>query len=416
MVTAILPSMTAPREERDAYSGVVDSANNDDAVSSSISSETTITQQSRQQSSARTKGVLSQNSKGPSRIAGFVGLFTGCGALLALGLFLPVPALLRRHGVDPAPAVRYSFYIVGTVALVIAVICMFGLQRFEDRKVRSRNLHHDNEKQRATPLRLLKDALNLGFTNPSLALAYFGGFVARASSVGITLFIPLYVNAYFVSSGQCDESTRTPEAVREHCRRAYILAAQLSGVSQLVALVFAPVFGYLADRFSRFHVPMLIAASIGVIGYFCLAILQSPDFADEGNLWVFAVMAMLGISQIGAIVCSLGLVGRCVLDHLPNDDPLSGDVPIANVESETETSRLLKNASASPPTLEHLKGSIAGIYSFAGGAGILMLTKLGGYLFDVLSPSAPFVMLSIFNGFLLLFGLVCCLRGTIRTR
>ena len=48
-----------------------------------------------------------------------------------------------------------------------------------------------------------------------------------------------------------------------------------------------------------------------------------------------------------------------------------------------------------------LKGSIAGIYSLAGGAGILLLTKLGGALFDSWTPGAPFFIMAIFNAMLL---------------
>lgn len=101
---------------------------------------------------------------------------------------------------------------------------MFGL----------RNLHGDAGKGwkallQSTPerentshrgLNLLK-AVRLGFQVPSLGLAYLGGFVARASSIGITSFIPLLVNTYFISSGLCDKSERNPADVRETCRGAY---------------------------------------------------------------------------------------------------------------------------------------------------------------------------------------------------
>jgi hypothetical protein len=49
-----------------------------------------------------------------------------------------------------------------------------------------------------------------------------------------------------------------------------------------------------------------------------------------------------------------------------------------------------------------LKGSIAGVYSLCGGAAILILTKLGGYLFDTVSSGTPFYMMAGFNGILLI--------------
>jgi hypothetical protein len=41
------------------------------------------------------------------------------------------------------------------------------------------------------------------------------------------------------------------------------------------------------------------------------------------------------------------------------------------------------------------------MYSFAGGAGILLLTKAGGALFDTWTPGAPFFLMAIFNAVLL---------------
>ena len=85
-------------------------------------------------------------------------------------------------------------------------------------------------------------------------------------------------------------------------------------MSQLVGLLFAPVFGFLADRYQRSNALLLLAAASGVVGHLSLTTLESPaKNGKEGSPWVYVIMALLGISQIGAIVCSLGLLGRCVL-------------------------------------------------------------------------------------------------------
>ncbi|KAJ2998335.1 hypothetical protein NUW58_g351 [Xylaria curta] len=62
-------------------------------------------------------------------------------------------------------------------------------------------------------------------------------------------------------------------------------------------------------------------------------------------------------------------------------------------------------SSAEKVSRVQLKGSIAGVYSWCGGAAILLLTKLGGYLFDALSTGAPFYMMAIFNAVLLVVSL-----------
>lgn len=82
------------------------------------------------------------------------------------------------------------------------------------------------------------------------------------------------------------------------------------------------------------------------------------------------------------------------------------------INDEGETTRLLQDEPDTLTSCSDFKGSIAGVYSLAGGVGILLLTKLGGYLFDNLSPVAPFYMLSSFNALLLIVGIACGISGT----
>lgn len=298
MVTAVLPSMITSGRQADPTIDITEPPNNGHAVSPPISSECTITQQWQQCSIASTSAHPENipHTTSPMRLAGFVGLFTGCGALVALLIFFPLPAFFRSHGADPGSAVTYSFYLVGAVAMMVSICCLFGLRGIEDERFK-RETGPKNGFSRGSllsSLKLLLDATMLGFINSSLALAYLGGFVARASSVGISLFIPLYVNAYFSSSGLCRDSTDKPEAVQGQCRRAYILAAQLTGTSQLVALLFAPIFGYLGEKSPQFNFPLLVAALAGVLGYSGLAALNSPEPYGDGGLLVLVIMCLLG--------------------------------------------------------------------------------------------------------------------------
>lgn len=64
-----------------------------------------------------------------SALAGFVGLATGCGALVALVGFLPLPTRFGAiDGVTQGQAVSYSFYVVGVVSLLVAIFVFFGLR------------------------------------------------------------------------------------------------------------------------------------------------------------------------------------------------------------------------------------------------------------------------------------------------
>ncbi|KAL9105092.1 MAG: hypothetical protein Q9163_000010 [Psora crenata] len=393
----------------------------DQGFSRSIAPEPTLTPRSLQNPRlGQSKDAESPAT--PTRLAGTIGLATGLGALISLLVFLRLPYVIEQRGANPSQALSYSYYIVGTMAIILSIACFFGLShlRGEDEKGWKRLLSGsvvEVEVSRRS-YKLFK-AVKLGFENHSLGLAYLGGFVARASSVGISTFIPLFVNSYYISSGYCDADGHDLEDVREHCRGAYVLSAKLTGVSQTAALVFAIVFGISAEKWRRFNAPQNLAALVGLIGYIALAILNTPETGgQDGNPFVYLIMVMLGISQIGAIVCSLGLLGRCVLG-MENVDSRAGQSLEASSDSDIldaerneadESNPLIPKVDARV-SYEDMKGTIAGVYSLAGGIGILLLTKVGGLLFDRASTAAPFYILAIFNGILVLAGVLDAILG-----
>ncbi|RDH31668.1 major facilitator superfamily domain-containing protein [Aspergillus welwitschiae] len=395
-----------------------------------------------------------------SRLAGFVGMCAGCGALVALVVFLPLPARFQQWGLSPAEAIQRSYYLVAAVSLVISILCFFGLRNLPGEEGKSWSVLW-SARRRGTPdsgeacsyarkfqlpyLEQLGIAFALGFRNSDIFLGYLGGFVARASSVGISLFIPLAVNHYYRMSGLCgsqDGEAENPGDLKKSCHKAYVLASILTGVSQLVALLAAPAFGYLSERSRRRHVPLLAACFAGFVGYTTFALLPSPEFNGEyGSPGVFVVMGLVGISQIGAIVCSLSVLssGILSLSEVGRMDDQLWSTPSEPSEDEGEDEDENENNNENNPVddeeeehgedrplmshrpgrkerhLSHLKGSIAGVYSLYGGAGILLLTKLGGLLFDVLSSGAPFYIMAGFNGALLLAGLVSGFIGHSRS-
>lgn len=487
MVTAILPVLTddsgevrgdedgdevvvvESAEERDARSVGSESSsrksghNPRNSVATSLESDATITPErftrnlshDRRSSSGSSEdssdayGSVEARSRRPSALAGYVGLFTGCGALVALVLFLPLPAQFsKKEGVTPAEAITDSFYVVGTVALFVAIFVFFGLRGLKGEEGKGWSMLLGLRKQQNVPgsgnfsaeassssstsatrtgngplpyHRLLVSSLRLGATDPHIALGYLGGFVARASTVAISLFVPLYVNAFFIENGFCRGSPNDPSPeLKKECRAAYVLASILTGVAQLAALLCAPLFGYASRKGDGVDVPLVIAALLGVVGYITFPRLQSPEYKDVdgrgGGPGVFLVAILIGISQIGAIVCSLGSLGRGVLaadapsDEEENRTSRSNGVDGSANGRGSETDALLgqeagtsSNISSKrePASRVRLKGSIAGVYSWCGGAAILLLTKLGGYLFDATSHGAPFYMMAIFNGALL---------------
>lgn len=440
MVTAILPSMTVVKEVKpDPRSPTLRRVVNGSrhAVAASISSELTITPD-RFRSSSQDPPAPSKKDAGAStsQLAGLVGMFTGCGALVALLVFLPLPTRFQDAGENPAAAVAAAFYVVGAIAILVAIGCFFGLRRLpsEDEKGWKRLIGKDEHKtpEHARDLILaypflFLESVRLGFNSPLIGLGYVGGFVARASSVAISLFIPLFTNHYFLHTGECAVDPNNPSDIKHACPQAYKLAAMLTGISQLIALLCAPIFGYLSGKYPRYNIPLLLAAVSGVAGYAMFGSLASPDYkSEDGTGAIFVIVALLGISQIGAIVCSLALLGRGINN---NESPLNGSAiesmddsyhpsagttPPERITPVDEEEPLLpqdqtystSRPSSTPENKSYndMKGSIAGTYSLFGGFGILLLTKAGGALFDSTGPGSPFYMMAAFNFVLLIVG------------
>lgn len=204
--------------------------------------------------------LTSRESRKPAptgKLAGLVGLCTGLGAVGALGLLLPLPArFAKRPTVSDADAVRIAYVIVAALAGCVAVWCALGLppprdpgrqETWRDVKtwvwtkiwggdpgmfVREEEEVEEGDEPEQPPHGIvgLVKAAKLGWEDGRVGVAYVGGFVARAASVGISLFIPLYVNHYYVSHGQCKENGKNG------CRKAYILAASMAPRSPCIEL------------------------------------------------------------------------------------------------------------------------------------------------------------------------------------
>lgn len=475
MVTAVLPAMTKSNDAKDGVRQQPDQEQEQErsptdartgrlreeerpsrngsichGPTPSVSSEITITPV-RYKSLSRTRPAPverpepskanASTTAGTSQLAGLVGMFTGMGALLALAIFLPLPAYFQSRDATPAHSVQYSFYIVAAIAFLVALGISFGLRDLpgEGHKsfaalFRNSASKTDTEANTTSPgsgsrpslPKLLLTSLKLGFTDSTITLAYIGGFVARASSVAISLFIPLFVNAYFVRTGLCSSNPSNLPDIKRECERAYKLSAALSGIAETAALICAPLFGWLGGKVAhgRAEWPLLGASAVGVLGYLLFGFLKSPDaFHDreEGGQWAMLAVVLIGVSQIGSIVCSLSLLGRGInhgsqIRRPGTSDTLRGH----DTAGAGETAPLLSSSSAPGQAQDEdrsqLKGSIAGIYSLAGGAGILLLTKLGGALFDSWTPGAPFFIMAMFNALLLLAVLLVGGRSALRRR
>lgn len=94
----------------------------------------------------------------------------------------------------------------------------------------------------------------------------------------------------------------------------------------------------------------------------------------------------------------LGAVGYCLLYFV--DDPLGGAaIPFFMLLGIGQISAFLgAQTTISKEAPEAMRGSVIGAFNFCGAVGILVLTALGGWLFDHVGPWAPFMVVGILNG------------------
>ncbi|KAJ3072508.1 hypothetical protein HDU99_002176, partial [Rhizoclosmatium hyalinum] len=192
----------------------------------------------------------------------------------------------------------------------------------------------------------------LAAKDPKVLLGYVGSFLARGDTVIITLFIPLWVYKRYIDLGQCTVSGPEDPDIRDVCAAAFKRASAISGVAQTFALVGAPLFGFLADRFHASNV-VLFNAVLGLISYLFMF------YADPIQAYVFAIVIFVGLSEIGLVIGNISLV--------------------TNSKSVDKS----------------IRGSVAGVSSACGAVGILLSSKLGGWLFDHWKEGAPFLVLAV---------------------
>ena len=117
------------------------------------------------------------------------------------------------------------------------------------------------------------------------------------------------------------------------------------------ALFGAPVFGIMTDRMSRTKA-LSITLLIAFIGYGGTYFVSNPF----GTLMI-ALAVIIGLSEVGCIITSGVLIAQ--------------------------------------QTPERIRGSAIGVFNLTGAVGILVASKVGGWLFDNWNANGPFVFFGI---------------------
>jgi MFS family permease len=271
------------------------------------------------------------------KLTGISFFLNAVGALLFFAVLTRLPSFYQGFGATETEAGRFAYLTIAAVCVVSALI-MIGLKPGRPDQVAER-----------LPLRTLMTQGIAAGRQPRIALAYAASFAARADLVIVALFLSLWVQTAAIADG----ATAAEASSRQ---------GALFGIVQGSAMLWAPIFGWMADKVNRVTL-VIIATVLSVAGYGWMGF--TPDPAMGGA--AFGAAAMLGIGQASGILASQVLIAQ--------------EAPSA------------------------IRGAVIGMVGFFGAFGILAISKIGGYTFDEWRPGSPFIIMAGANVLLLAFAI-----------
>jgi len=283
--------------------------------------------------------VLSDYPQNRSRgfMAAMSGWANGVGALFMILVLSQLPKLYSAKGMDAQQAGTYTFWTMTVMALVTAAIVFKGLKAGKPGKTQDR---------KKTGI-LIKEGFGAAKENPRLRLAFAESFIAR----GDLLMIGTFLSLWLIHTGTSVHGMEIEDATKH--------AGRMGGTVQLAALLWAPIFGIILDKFDRVTT-VIFAMSLAVIGYVGMGLVEDPT-ARSATL----PLIMLGIGEFSAIMAGQTLVAQ--------------EAPI------------------------DVRGSVLGVFAFCGALGLLAMSKIGGHLYDTVGPGAPFLLVGGVNALILFY-------------
>ena len=273
--------------------------------------------------------------------AGYLGMSNGFGAMITVLLLLKLPSIMMNS--SPELTIREATFttynMVVAITLATAAWMWFGL---------SKNQGHDEEKADSM-YQTAKDGV-LAAKDPGIALAYGASFVARGNLVVVGTFFTLWLTNY----GVTELSMTSAEALRK--------AGTMIAIAQGCALLGAPIFGILADKYDRVWA-MILTLAISSLGYSATILVENPF----GGLMI-ACAILIGLGEVGCIISSSVLI-----------------------------------AQQAP---KRIRGAVLGFFNLTGAVGIMVASKWGGALFDSWTEAAPFVIFGVFAFLVLVWALL----------
>ncbi|KAI8099978.1 major facilitator superfamily domain-containing protein [Halteromyces radiatus] len=292
-------------------------------------------------------------------VSGLLGASSGLGAIFSVFVLFMVPSEVNKVFQDYTKSLNISFGVIGGATVFVGMVLYFVLPKSPQVVQSTTEAHYLPSRSSSSFfltrwcgyfIRGIQDFIYkikrgvMAAKDPKIALGYTTSFFARADEIIISNFVSLWITQYYIEQGSC--------SVGEPCYVSAATSGTLTGIAQAVALVACPFFAVASEYLPK-EFPIMAAGLIGAGG--CIPFSFSIDPTSKASM---ALVVLIGIGQYGMIISGLTMVGG---DH----------VPVA------------------------YRGSVAGTFSFFGALGIIVLSKLGGVLFDRWMKGAPFLLLGI---------------------
>ena len=274
------------------------------------------------------------------KASGLQGIGNGLGAMMTVFIALQLPRIFMNNDATALEAAQRTYGLVAMVAILSAILMIIGLQGRSKRQ----------KEQKKSIWQISREGFAAA-KDPGVALAYMAAFVSRGDLAIVGTFFTLWVVTY----GTAEAGLSTADALAR--------AGIVIGISQLTSLIFAPLFGIMADRINRVNA-VIIAVFISAVGYGSTILVDDPT----GGAMIFICAIIIGMGEISGVIAS----GVLIAQQAPSE----------------------------------IRGSIIGIFSLCGAFGIMVATGVGGQLFDSWRPQGPFVLFSIFSVIVVVFGLI----------
>lgn len=189
--------------------------------------------------------------------------------------------------------------------------------------------------------KLLAEGLAAARSNRRIAISYAAAFVARGDIAIVGLFAIAWGNQAAIADGFSPAEAAAKGSI------PFVIA-------QSTALLWPAVIAVPLDRMARMK-SLAVTMALGLIGYCALILVEDPLLPAAIPFFV-----LLGIGQISAFLGAQTVIGK--------------EAP------------------------EEVRASVIGLFNFSGALGILVLTGIGGVLFDQVGPWAPFFLVGLLNG------------------